>query len=421
MNSTRRPRKAPPKLDTRSARAKLAPQDKPYYVDASRGVDLGFRKPRTGAGSWYVRCLNGEGGYWVKRFGGADDVEAANGLDLLSYGQAMDLARKIARGETTADDAGSDKPLTVDAAVDQFEADLKGRGGNKVNATQIRFHMTRRLGSKVLALTAARDWREWRDSIMAAGKVTHSTVNRIRKSVVAMCNLAAKLDPRVAANSAAWVRGFEHLPGADQAREGVILDDDTVRKIVSGVYAAAGDEVGRFIEVLAQTGCRASQASRLNVGDVLDGNRLHMPGSKKGKGTKLIERKPIPISADLARRLREAAGDRGAAEPLFPRPEGRRFVFRDYATPFGEVVASLGLDARKIGTYSMRHSAIVRALLANVPTRVVASNVDSSIQMIERSYSRFISDHSDAVARRSLLDFAEPAAVNVVPLSPRRP
>ena len=66
--------------------------------------------------------------------------------------------------------------------------------------------------------------------------------------------------------------------------------------------------------------------------------------------------------------------------------------------------------------YALRHSAIVRELLANVPIRVVASTHDSSVLMIEKTYSRFISDHSDALSRRGLLETAGPADRDVVAL-----
>jgi hypothetical protein len=39
--------------------------------------------------------------------------------------------------------------------------------------------------------------------------------------------------------------------------------------------------------------------------------------------------------------------------------------------------------------------------------------------MIERNYSAFITDDSDAIARVALLDMAEPIANNVVPIRAR--
>jgi hypothetical protein len=51
---------------------------------------------------------------------------------------------------------------------------------------------------------------------------------------------------------------------------------------------------------------------------------------------------------------------------------------------------------------TLRHTSIVRAILANVPLRVVAANHDTSVVMIERNYSAFITDHSDAISRAAL-------------------
>jgi hypothetical protein len=54
--------------------------------------------------------------------------------------------------------------------------------------------------------------------------------------------------------------------------------------------------------------------------------------------------------------------------------------------------------------YALRHSNIVRQLLAGVPVRVVAVNHDTSVAMLERTYSRHIGDHADALVRGALLD-----------------
>jgi hypothetical protein len=74
------------------------------------------------------------------------------------------------------------------------------------------------------------------------------------------------------------------------------------------------------------------------------------------------------------------------------------------------------LDPSEVTIYALRHSAIVRQILAGVPIRVVAVNHDTSIAMLERTYSRYIGDHSDALARRALLDTTFPTNNNVVPI-----
>ena len=52
-----------------------------------------------------------------------------------------------------------------------------------------------------------------------------------------------------------------------------------------------------------------------------------------------------------------------------------------------------------------------------MPIRIVAVNHDTSVVMIEKTYSKHIASHSDELTRRALLDpAAAPSGANVVPL-----
>ena len=84
------------------------------------------------------------------------------------------------------------------------------------------------------------------------------------------------------------------------------------------------------------------------------------------------------------------------------------------------MAASTLLDPDVVTLSALRHSSIVRQLVANTPIRVVAAMHDTSVKMIERTYSRHIAEHTDALARRALLDTVTPAAGNVVALPGRR-
>jgi hypothetical protein len=72
----------------------------------------------------------------------------------------------------------------------------------------------------------------------------------------------------------------------------------------------------------------------------------------------------------------------------------------------------------------LRHSSICRALLAGVPTSVVARLHDTSSRIIEAHYGAFIADFADGIARKGLLGVEPPEPVtpvtlitNVVPLT----
>ena len=137
---------------------------------------------------------------------------------------------------------------------------------------------------------------------------------------------------------------------------------------------------------------------------MMDGSepRLMMPASRKGKGRKAKSHYPVPISADLAERL--AAMDRSANAPLLTRPGGKPWRRSNQAYPFRRVASACGQDPAEVTMYALRHSSIVRQLLAGVPVRIVAAGHDTSVAMIERNYSRYITDHADALVRGAMLD-----------------
>jgi integrase len=143
-----------------------------------------------------------------------------------------------------------------------------------------------------------------------------------------------------------------------------------------------------------------------------------------------------PHPPGLAAKLRNTAKGRTVDGPLLVKPTNRlrndtskknatapplaRWKKSDHTRPFARAVKAAGLDPDEVTIYALRHSSIVRQLLAGVPVRVVAVNHDTSVLMIERTYSRYIGDHADALARKALLDLSEAPSSNVVPISSAR-
>jgi integrase len=279
--------------------------------------------------------------------------------------------------------------------------------------------MTHAVASKLLTLLTPRELREWRDEL--AGRCAPATVNRTTTALKAALNLTADHDERIVSRRA-WAIGLAAIPDAHVSRN-VILDDATVREIVAASYEQEGEEFGLLVEVAAVTGARVSQLGRLEVQD-LQGDRpdprLMLPSSRKGRGQKKITRRPVPIPPSLATKLRQSAAGRAPTAPLLVKPDGTRWNPNNHTDRFKQVVRQVGLDPNEVTIYALRHSSIVRQLLAGVPIRVVAVNHDTSVMMIERTYSAHIGDHSDELARRALLDVGSTPGGNVVPISAAR-
>jgi integrase len=251
---------------------------------------------------------------------------------------------------------------------------------------------------KSVALLTVDDLRDWRDGL----RRRPASINRICTVLKAALNLAASKDTRVSPR--AWEVGLATIPDAEEPRN-VILGDAEVLKLIAEA-GAYGKEFGLLVLVAATTGARVSQIHRLEVQDLQLGPapRLMMPASRKGKGAKKVTRRPVPISPELAVRLAVAVEGQAPTDPLLVKPSGEPWKKSDHSRPFARITKRIWLDPHEVTLYALRHSSIVRQLLAGVPIRVVAVNHDTSVVMIERTYSRYISDHADALARAALLD-----------------
>ncbi|HEX3885307.1 MAG TPA: tyrosine-type recombinase/integrase [Stellaceae bacterium] len=373
---------------------------KPVFVKIGPQLGLGYRRNHT-AGTWVARVADGAGANWTKAIGNADDFEDASGGAVLDFWQAQEKVRALAR-----DSREGAKPVTVEAitvakAIDRYEADLKTRGGDAGNAARVRTHLTPALARQTVAALTARDLRTWRDAI--ATKLKPASVNRTTTGLKAAFNLAADQDERITTRRP-WEIGLATILGAEESRN-VILPDARVRELVAAATVQSR-EFGLLIEVAAVTGARISQLARLEIQDLQADRpdpRLMMPVSRKGKGAKAVLRRPVPIPAGLAAKL---ATDRADTAPLLLKPSGEPWRKSDHSRLFTRAVRRVGLDPDEVTLYALRHSSVVRQVLAGVPVRVVAVNHDTSVAMLERTYSRFIGDHADALARGALLDMA---------------
>ena len=394
-------------LESRSARLKLAVRFKPYSGPTlARGIKLTYRRNKSN-GAWVLKASDGHGKYWTKAFAVADDYEDSDGKTVLGFYEAQDAAKRLARGSDAV--VSNDAPVSVAGALSRYEDDLKARKGSIYNARMPRKHLTSVLLAKPVALLSATELRKWRDSLIG-GALVDASINRMLKCFRAALNLAARHDPRIIQNKAAWTTGLETLPDAEAARN-VILKDRQVTALVRAAYAHDA-ALGLYVDVLAVTGARPSQASRLVVADLVadaKAPRLMMPKSGKGGSKNRLARKaqrfPVPITSVLAASLQAAAKDRPADAALLLQDSGETWGERpseNYRADIRGIVTRLKLDGG-VTLYSLRHSSIVRALLLNTPVRVVAASHDTSVVYIEKHYSAHILQHSDELSRRALL------------------
>src|SRR6516165_7357935 len=126
-------------LESRSARLRLKIRRRPYSGPSlARGIALMYRRNKTN-GTWVLKASDGHGAYWTKGFALADDFEDSDGKEVLTFYEAQDAAKKLARGD---DGSAGTAPVTVDSALKDYKRDLEARNANCYNAESPRVHLT---------------------------------------------------------------------------------------------------------------------------------------------------------------------------------------------------------------------------------------------------------------------------------------
>ena len=314
-------------LESRSARLRLKIRRRPYSGPSlARGIALMYRRNKTN-GTWVLKASDGHGAYWTKGFALADDFEDSDDKAVLTFYQAQDQAKKLARG----DEGGADTaPISVDGALKDYKRDLEARNANPYNAEFPRVHLGKALLAKPVQLLTATELKKWRDGLL--GNMAPATVNRVCRCLFAALELARRHDERIRTGRLGRV-GLAGLPDAQEARN-VIISDDKVLELVAAAYRL-DHRFGLLIDTLAVTGARPSQAVRLRVQDLHNHPlrpKLMMPKSAKGGGRnrsqKRHERYSVPITVQLAERLKEAAKGRAGAAPLLLQNDGSPWPHR---------------------------------------------------------------------------------------------
>jgi integrase len=211
-----------------------------------------------------------------------------------------------------------------------------------------------------------------------------------------------------------------------------VLTDDDVRRLVQAAYEV-DEDFGDLLLTLAATGARVSQIARVTIADLQgDAARVMIPASRKGRAAKPRTHIALPLPGDVLARLCRLAAGRAGHEPLLTRwrhrpAPGTRGRLRGWeradraswedvtmlTIPWRAALrmAELPLD---LVPYSLRHTSIVRQLRAGLPVRLVAAAHDTSVAMVERNYSAFITDATEDLLRRAVPPSLTPG--NVAPL-----
>ena len=387
------PRAASARVETRTARLRLAPRKDPYWRQLEVGLSLGYyRVAGTGAGMWWGRARL-DGRYVIGSIATADDLTDADGEHVLDWKQAQAAVRAWAAKQTGR------APLTFADVVRLYLEDLGARRGERAATGaegRLNKHLLPVLGERKVADLTAADLLAWRNGMVPANGAEDERVRRGRDTAnrilhIAKAALNHAFRAGLIADDRSWRRvgAFRNVGAARK----VILDPLQLQLLAD----AAEPDLRALIIAGAQTGCRLGELVDAKVRDLdLDAGTLRAAG-KTGP-------REIYLAAATVLLLRRAASGKGPADHLLP-PAGRSHWNRGlHARRFANAVAKAGLDPATC-FYSLRHSYISHALKSLVPIQAIADHCGTSPSMIATHYGKF--------ARTDKRHYAEVAAVNL--------
>jgi integrase len=435
-------------IDTTAKRDKLPTRKNPYWQGISGGrggVSLGYRKGAAGGGVWIVKIVI-DRKRTEERIGPAADQEDAP-VGFLSYTAAVSAAlewsrTQIAIVEANADVARDAAVPTVRSVVEAYAARRKkAAGGKQTSVEALLSHLPidgkfAKLRFAKLTEKAIEEWlgqlqrrpkgipnpkRKGKKVVVDVRPLETGTRNRLLGDLRAAFNIAAgRYRREIPGHIHAEIKaGTRNEPTDGEARR-QLLSEAQVRTIVDAAFDVEED-LGYVVLIAAVTGARYSQIVRLTVADIqVVNSRIMVPSSKKGRKKSSHPPAAVPVHADAIDRLKvlvvgRAGNDRLLTRWAYKHGAGRWLkdkrrawgLASEITKPWARVVKLAGVPEDTI-MYALRHTSIVRGLIAGLPVRLIAALHDTSVAMIEQHYSAFITDMSDELARPHAISFEGP-------------
>ena len=423
-----------PKIDTRSARTKLAERREPYWTVISAGNALGYRRGAKG-GTWIAKFRDEDGRRHLESLGAADDARDADGLSVLSFSQAQERARawfqRKAR-EQAGDFVAPDRPYTVADALADYRADYQRRSGkatDRLDASAAAW-IGPELGTVPLDMLTKGRIVGWHhkiaetpprlrtkpglaqkhrepDSGAEAVRRRRSTANRVLTILKAAHNHAHR-EGRCASDDA-WrtVRAFRE---ADAARLRY-LSDDEARRLTN----ACPPDFRALVTGALLTGCRYGELAAMTIADFNpDAGTIRVRASKTGKPRHVVLTQE---GQDFVAAL--AAGFPGSAR-LFLRRNGKPWAKSEQQRPLAAACVAARIEP-SVNFHGLRHTYASRLAMRSVPLAVIAAQLGhSGTRMVEKHYGHLSPSYVADTVRAAFgtLGILEPS--NVVSISTAR-
>jgi integrase len=390
------------KLDTRSARTRLAQRREPYWAPITGGLALGYRKGSTG-GSWIARHYSAEQGRRYHALGAADDVLDADGRSVLTFDQAQDRTRRwlVTAGVEGEAPRG---PYTVNDACDDYleflHTDGRTAGAIRDAGYRVDAFIRPTLGTLKVSALEAKQLRRWlanlakaaprlrtrqgetqRHKDQANDRARKASANRVLTTLKAALNFA--FDEGRAPSNREWGRRVAPYENVETARVRYLHLAEATRLV-----NACTAEFRSMVTAALMTGARYSELARLKVADFdADAGTVFVELSKGGKARHVV------LSAEGVKFFAQVCAGRAGTELIFRRPDGGQWLKSHQARPMRDACKRARI-APAIGFHMLRHSYATALVKNGAPLHVVAKNLghvtkdgQPDVRMVTKHYA----------------------------------
>jgi integrase len=387
-------------LETRTARLRLAIRTEPYWRGLEKGFALGYRRRGKG-GTWLARRRQADGGYAEHRIGTTDDLQDADGVAVLDYGQAQKAAREWWRAELRREEGHDTRqgPLTVaDAMADYLKA-YERRGGKALYDTRrvAESHVLPALGATTVAKLTARKITDWHHGLaekrarartkpgrkqnyrkVETGpdsiRKRRATANRILTVLKAALNHAWKAGH--VTSDDAW-RRVKPFKAVETARVRHLSEAECVRLV-----NACEPAFRNLVRGALLTGCRYSELAALRAADFnADAGIVTMRQSKAGKPRHAV------LTDEGQRLFTTLTAGKLGDDPIFTRRGGGVWGKSHQMRPTLEACARAKIKPA-VSFHVLRHTHGSTLAMRGVPMGVIAEQLGhADTRMTEKHYA----------------------------------
>jgi integrase len=387
-------------LETRTARLRLPIRSEPYWRGLEKGFALGYRRRGKG-GTWLARRRPAAGSYAEHKIGTSDDLQDADGVAILDYGQAQKAARAWWRVEMRREEGHDTRegPFPVQDAVEDYLNAYERRGGKALYDTRrtAEAHILPVLGGIRVAVLTTRKISDWHHGLAEkrarartkrgrkqnyrttgtgsdAVRKRRATANRILTVLKAALNHAWK-SGHVASDDA-W-RRVKPFRAVEMARVRYLSEAECVRLV-----NACQPAFRNLVRGALLTGCRYSELTAMHAADFnADAGVVTVRESKMGKPRHVV-------LTDEGQRLFAllTAGKLGT-NPIFGRHDGEVWGKSHQLRRMLEACERAKIKPA-ISFHVLRHTHGSTLAMRGVPMGVIAEQLGhADTRMTEKHYA----------------------------------